>query len=50
MSGYVEQFDIHSPALTVREAFEFSAQMRLAGVTPDQLHEFVDEVAPLTVS
>lgn len=44
ISGYVEQFDIHSPALTVREAFKFSAQMRLMNVTPDQLEEFVDEV------
>ncbi len=46
ISGYVEQFDIHSPALTVRESFKHSAQMRLMDVTADQLEEFVDEVSP----
>ena len=44
ISGYVEQFDIHSPALTIRESFKFSAQMRLMDVTAEQLEEFVDEV------
>lgn len=44
ISGYVEQFDIHSPALTVRESFKHSAQLRLMNVTHDQLEEFVDEV------
>lgn len=44
ISGYVEQFDIHSPALTIRESFKHSAQMRLMDVTSDQLEEFVDEV------
>ncbi|EIE18194.1 putative pleiotropic drug resistance protein 3 [Coccomyxa subellipsoidea C-169] len=29
VSGYVEQFDIHSPATTVREALMYSAQLRL---------------------
>ena len=43
-AGYVEQFDIHSPALTVKESFSFSAEMRLMSVTHDQLEEFVDEV------
>ena len=46
ISGYVEQFDIHSPALTVRESFKHSAQMRLMDVTPEQSEEFVDEVLP----
>ena len=44
LAGYVEQFDIHSPALTVKESFSFSAEMRLMNVTHDQLQEFVDEV------
>lgn len=44
ISGYVEQNDIHSPALTVRESFKHSAQMRLMDVSPEQLEEFVDEV------
>ncbi len=38
------QFDIHSPATTVREALAFSAELRLADVQPAQLHSFVDEV------
>mmetsp|Transcript_14711 Transcript_14711/g.22140 ORF Transcript_14711/g.22140 Transcript_14711/m.22140 type:complete len:537 (+) Transcript_14711:2-1612(+) len=29
MSGYVEQFDVQSPQLTVRETVEFSTKMRL---------------------
>ena len=28
-SGYVEQFDVQSPQLTVRETVEFSTKMRL---------------------
>ncbi|EIE18006.1 putative pleiotropic drug resistance protein 3 [Coccomyxa subellipsoidea C-169] len=47
ISGYVEQFDIHSPATTVREALAFSAELRLADVQPAQLHSFVDEVMEL---
>ena len=38
------QFDIHSPALTIRESYEFSAQLRLINVNKVQLQEFVDEV------
>ena len=45
VSGYVEQFDIHSPALTVRESFKHSAQMRLMNVSKEQLDEFVDEAS-----
>ena len=29
VSGYVEQFDIHSPQATVKEALWFSARLRL---------------------
>ena len=29
MSGYVEQFDVQSPQLTIRETVEFSTKMRL---------------------
>ena len=38
------QFDIHSPALTVRESFEFSAQLRLLASNKQQLQDFVDLV------
>lgn len=38
------QFDIHSPATTVREALMFSAQLRLVGTNKKQLTSFVDEV------
>jgi hypothetical protein len=38
------QFDIHSPATTVREALMFSAQLRLVGTNKKQLISFVDEV------
>lgn len=41
------QFDIHSPATTVREALAFSAELRLADVQSAQLHSFVDEVGQL---
>lgn len=37
------QFDIHSPATTVREALMFSAQLRLVGTNKKQLTSFVDE-------
>lgn len=38
------QFDIHTPAFTVREALQFSAKLRLSGVEKKQMEEFVDEV------
>ncbi|BDA51445.1 ABC transporter G family member 36 [Coccomyxa sp. Obi] len=47
ISGYVEQFDIHSPATTVREALAYSAELRLADVQSTQLQGFVDEVMEL---
>jgi ABC-type multidrug transport system ATPase subunit len=34
MSGYVEQFDVQSPQLTVRETVEFSTKMRLEESIP----------------
>ncbi|BDA47962.1 ABC transporter G family member 36 [Coccomyxa sp. Obi] len=43
--GYVEQNDIHTPQVIVREALEFSARLRIsesAGIK--QIEEYVDEV------
>jgi ABC-type multidrug transport system ATPase subunit len=46
-SGYVEQFDVQSPELSVRETVLFSAQLRLdssvAG-SQDAVEAFVDSV------
>ena len=42
--GFVEQSDVHSPALTVRESLQFSAECRLLVDDQKQLLEFVDEV------
>ena len=48
VSGYVEQNDVHSPQTTVREALNFSAQLRFAeGVAADTIQAFVDEVMGL---
>ncbi|CAK0748752.1 hypothetical protein CVIRNUC_001857 [Coccomyxa viridis] len=47
VSGYVEQFDIHSPASTVKEALNFSAELRLEGVDAKQRKAFVGEVLEL---
>ena len=38
------QFDIHSPATTVREALAYSAELRLADVQSAQLQGFINEV------
>ena len=38
------QFDIHSPASTVKEALNFSAELRLEGVDAKQRKAFVGEV------
>ena len=46
MRVQVEQFDIHTPALTIRESFSFSASLRLMDVNVEQREEFVDEVCP----
>ncbi|GFR41754.1 hypothetical protein Agub_g2509 [Astrephomene gubernaculifera] len=43
--GYVEQFDIHSPAQTVVEALQFSARLRLPPSFSDQqVKAYVEEV------
>jgi ABC-type multidrug transport system ATPase subunit len=47
LSGYVEQFDVQSPELTVRETVLFSARLRLDALIVDsdkKLQEFVDYV------
>ena len=46
-SGYVEQFDVQSPELTVRETIFFSAKLRLdkEAVSGDEdIYKFVDQV------
>ena len=48
VAAYVEQNDIHSPLVTVREALHFSAKLRLpASVTHAQRVAFVSEVLHL---
>ncbi|XP_038706976.1 ABC transporter G family member 31-like isoform X2 [Tripterygium wilfordii] len=48
ISGYVEQDDIHSSQLTVKESLWFSSSLRLPKeVTKEQKHEFVEEVISL---
>jgi len=45
ISGYVEQNDIHTPQLTVRESLVYSAHLRLSSDTgEDTTQRFVDEV------
>lgn len=49
-SGYVEQFDIQSPELTVRETVMFSARLRLDDTkvkSEDQKKQFCDIVLQL---
>jgi ABC-type multidrug transport system ATPase subunit len=46
-SGYVEQFDVQSPELTVRETVLFSARLRLDSSvidTDEKKQSFVDDV------
>lgn len=48
-SGYVEQFDVQSAELTVRETIRFSAELRLdrthpARATPDGMNQHVEEM------
>lgn len=47
-TGYVEQFDVQSPQLTIRETVDFSARLRLdeseKAVTPQSTRKFVDQV------
>lgn len=46
-TGYVEQFDVQSAQLTIRETCEFSAKLRLESsapeVTPESITKFVDQ-------
>lgn len=46
-AGYVEQFDVQSPQLTIRETMEFSARLRLdesdPAVTDESIQAFVDQ-------
>lgn len=45
--GYVEQSDIHTPALTVMESLTFSAHLRLPrNVNKRSEAKFVDNVRP----
>jgi ABC-type multidrug transport system ATPase subunit len=46
-SGYVYQFDVQSPELTVRETILFSAKLRLDPdlvTTDEEIYAFVDQV------
>jgi ABC-type multidrug transport system ATPase subunit len=49
--GYVEQFDVQSAELTIRETVEFSAKLRLESsdpaVTPESTMQFVDQTLAL---
>lgn len=46
-TGYVEQFDVQSPQLTIRETMEFSAKLRLdesdPAVTNESIQKFIDQ-------
>jgi ABC-type multidrug transport system ATPase subunit/ABC-type multidrug transport system permease subunit len=46
-TGYVEQFDVQSAQLTIRETCEFSAKLRLqssdAAVTEESMSRFIDQ-------
>ncbi|XP_073306955.1 pleiotropic drug resistance protein 3-like isoform X1 [Primulina huaijiensis] len=45
ISGYCEQYDIHSPQITVEESVMYSAWLRLpTQIDPESKHEFVKEV------
>ena len=46
-TGYVEQFDVQSPQLTIRETVSFSAKLRLSendpAVTPESREKFIEQ-------
>ncbi|RQM21793.1 hypothetical protein B5M09_012019, partial [Aphanomyces astaci] len=45
VSGYCEQNDVHEETATIREAFHFSAALRLpSNTTQDQRQSFVDDI------
>lgn len=51
ISGYVEQYDIHSPQATVKEALWFSARLRLSNaIKNSELWDFIGEVKSLFYS
>ena len=51
VSGYVEQFDIHSPQATVKEALWFSARLRLTNdIGNSELWAFIRQARTLTVA
>ncbi len=45
-SGYVEQFDVQSPELTVKETIEFSANLRIdpSNLNGMEVPQFVDSI------
>ena len=47
-TGYVEQFDVQTPQLTIRETMRFSAKLRLEesdpAVTNENIEKFIDEI------
>ena len=48
VSGYCEQFDVHSPQTNVVEALLFSARLRINGdIDNETLRAYVDEVMEL---
>jgi hypothetical protein len=48
VSGYVEQFDIHSPQATILEALWFSARLRQPNdISNSELGVFIREVCTL---
>jgi ABC-type multidrug transport system ATPase subunit len=48
ITGYCEQMDIHQPAVTVREALRFSAQLRQpSDVSISEKNEYVEQIIQL---
>ncbi|KAI7876976.1 hypothetical protein K492DRAFT_210004 [Lichtheimia hyalospora FSU 10163] len=48
ITGYCEQMDIHQPAVTVREAMQFSAYLRQdASVPKSEKNEYVEQIIQL---
>jgi ABC-type multidrug transport system ATPase subunit len=48
ITGYCEQMDVHQPAVTVREALQFSAQLRQpAEVSVEEKNEYVEQIITL---
>nr|XP_024402508.1 pleiotropic drug resistance protein 1-like isoform X1 [Physcomitrium patens]XP_024402509.1 pleiotropic drug resistance protein 1-like isoform X1 [Physcomitrium patens]XP_024402510.1 pleiotropic drug resistance protein 1-like isoform X1 [Physcomitrium patens]XP_024402511.1 pleiotropic drug resistance protein 1-like isoform X1 [Physcomitrium patens]XP_024402512.1 pleiotropic drug resistance protein 1-like isoform X1 [Physcomitrium patens]XP_024402513.1 pleiotropic drug resistance protein 1-li len=48
ITGYVEQNDIHTPFITVRESFQFSGSLRLPrGTSAGARQKFIEEVLKL---